>query len=207
MLVAAALAMAQLVVPSGDGLSVEQRTALLAATYSPASRLIEHMVYDDPAMRAEIRRVGFARGCEAVGAARREVGDRHAGALRAAYADAIRRVIPTQRLAEARPVSFVVGPLAMYGRRVENEVQRSAVQLLAALSVDMRRSFLARTRPMPSTTNEADNRIAPRADIAAAFGIDGFWDLDNSNQLAVACNEQRISPELRPTITTGPAPR
>jgi hypothetical protein len=207
MLIAAALAMAQLVVPAGDGLSVEQRVALLARTYGPSSRLIERVIFDDPAMRAEIRRIGFARGCDAAVSARREVGDRHAAALRAAYVDAIRRVIPEQMLAQARPVSFVAGPLTIYSGRVEREVQRSAAPLFAVIAADMRRSFLARTGPMAATTDEADNRIVPRRDIAVALGIGVYWDLDNPNHLAMACIEQRISPSLRPTITTGPAPR
>lgn len=206
MLVAAALAMAQIVVPSGDGLSVEQRISLLAAEYGPAPRIIERVVYNDPALRAEIRRVGFARGCDAVGSARREVGTRHVEGLRTAYAAAIRTVIPVQRLAEARPVSFVAGPLSIYGRRVEDEVERSAAPLLAVVAEDMRRTFLARTGPTPTTTNEADNRIAPKGDIAAALGIGAHWDLDNPNHMSMACIEQRMPPHLRPTITTEPAP-
>jgi hypothetical protein len=207
MLVASALAMAQIVVPSGDGLSVDQRIALLSAGASRTTSRIERVVYRDPALRAEIRRVGFVRGCDAVGVAGREVRDRHAEALRAALAAAIRGAVPARILAEARPVSFVAGPLATYGRRVEEQLERSSGPLLADLAEDMRRSFLARTAPMQATANEADNRIAPKPDIAAALGIGDHWDLDNPNQIAMACSEQRIPPHLRPTITTGVAPR
>jgi len=203
MLLALVLAMAQIVVPSGDGLSVDRRIALLSANDGLVGSRIERAVYEDPAMRAEIRRVGFARGCGAVGLASREVRDRNAEMLRAATAAAIRRAIPEQRLAEARPVSFVAGPLANYSNRVQRELERSSAQLLADMAGEMRRGFLDRTRPMPTTANDADNNIAPRPDIAAALGIGDYWDLDSPTQLAMACIEQRISPRLRPTITTG----
>lgn len=207
MLVAAALAMTQIVVPSGDGLSIDQRIALLSASASRTTGRIERAVYRDPALRAEIRRVGFARGCDAVGLAGREVRERHAEALRAALAAAIRTTVPAHILAEARPVSFVAGPLVTYGRRVEEQLERSSGPLLADLAEDMRRRFLARTAPMQATADEADNRIAPRPDIAAALGIGDHWDLDSPNQVAMACSEQRIPPRLRPTIATGLAPR
>lgn len=203
MFLALALAMAQIAVPAGDGLSVDRRIALLSANDGLIRGRIERVVYEDPAMRAEIRRVGFARGCDAVGLASREVRDRNAETVRAALAAAIRRAIPEQRLAEARPVSFVAGPLASYSSRVQRELERSSAQLLADLAGEMRRAFFARTDPMPTTANDADNNIAPKPDIAAALGIGDYWELDNPTQLAMACVEQRISPRLRPTITTG----
>jgi hypothetical protein len=198
-----ALAANQIVVPFGDGLSVDQRVDLLAREASRGFTRIERTIYRDPALRAEIRRVGFVRGCEAVGLASREVRDRHAAGLSVPLAAAIRRVIPQQAIAETRPVTFLAARLSIYQSRVESELERSAGPQLADLGDDMRRTFLARTRRLPTTTSATDNRIAPRPDIGTALGIGDHWDLDNPLQLAMACSEQRISPALRPTITTG----
>ena len=204
MIVAAlALAAAQVAVPSATGLSVDERIEALAAREARNSGRIEDAIYADPVMRAEVRRVGFATGCVAVGVIGREVAARHAEALAPRIAAAIRTVIPAQRVAEASAVSFLAMPLTAYHGRVGAELERSAAGALAAAREDMRRTFLARTGVMPPASDPAANAITPRADIAAALGIQGDWDLDKPAQMRMACADQRIRPQLRPTITTG----
>jgi hypothetical protein len=154
-------------------------------------------------MRAEIRRVGFAIGCSTVDDVSKAVVARHATALEQGLAEAIRKVIPEGRLMEAKAASFLVAPLAAYQRPVERELERSGAATLASAREDMRKSFLTRSRAIPATANPADNEVMPKADVAAALGVRGPWDLDNPSQMAFACAEQRMSPNLRPTITTG----
>ena len=53
---------------------MSQNIAALRTAYIELLRdTIINAIYDDPAMRAEIRRVGFANGCRAVASSRREV--------------------------------------------------------------------------------------------------------------------------------------
>jgi hypothetical protein len=202
-LLAAAIAAAQLPAPTDPGPSVEQRIAWLAAGSARTLPRVEWAVFDDPAMRAEIRRMGFATGCATVDEVSKSVVARHAAALQDAIAQAIRKVIPEEKLLAANVMSFLAMPLTSYQRRVEREVERSGGATLASARGDMRESFMARARTIPATANPADNEVMPKADVAAALGVRGHWDLDNPAQLAFACAEQRMSPNLRPTITTG----
>ena len=202
---AAASASAQVVLRSGEGLTVEERVAHLAAREARISSRIERAIYHDPQMRAEIRRIGFAKGCEIVGRTGSEVLERHAPVLEPAIAEAITKVIPDRALAEARVISFLATPLSGYRGRVEQALEEGAAEALAAARADMRRTFLAATASLPATTDPQDNAVAPKPDIAASLGLAGNWDLDRPEQLALACAEHRISPQLRPTITTGAA--
>jgi hypothetical protein len=202
-LAALALASAQVTVPSAAGMSVDERIAALARREAAGSGRIESAIFDDAAMRAEVRRVGFASGCSIVGDIGRQVAARHAAALEPGIARAIRNVIPAQRMAEARAISFLVGPLTSYQGRVSAEVERTGGEQLARARNDMRRTFLARSRPLPTAADPNANRVAPRPDVAAALGHRGNWNLDDPAQMRFACMEQRISPQVRPRITTG----
>jgi hypothetical protein len=200
----AALAAAQVVaVPGAAGLSVDQRIAVLAEQEARGGNRIEDAIFDDPAMRAELRRVGFAKGCATVDAARKQVIGRHKAILQAEIDRTIRKVIPAERIAEARALSFLAAPFVYYQGRVERELEKSAAPALARARDDMRQTFLALSKPMPTTRNAGDNEVLPKPDVAAALGHRGAWNLDDPAQAAFACIEQRISPSARPTLTTG----
>ena len=205
-LAAALLALMQLVVPSAQGLSLDQRVELLADFEATNRYRLETAIFEDPEMRAEIRRVGFARGCGAVDEASRSVAPRHAEALRPYAAQAIRTVIPAQYLQQARVVTFLVMPLSMYSARVEARIAQLAAEPLGVARRDMRAAFVRIASALPTSTQPQDNIVMPRADIAAALGQNGPWDLDNMAQLHFACSDARISPAIRPTFTTGPQP-
>jgi hypothetical protein len=198
---ALALAAAPVVLPTAQGLSVERRVAVLAATNVGIVRF-RAVVYEDPALRAELRRVGFATGCALAKRAAYEVTARHEPALRPPLEQAIAQVVPTQKIEEARALSFLVMPLLPYQARVIAAYKRTAAAPLAEARRDVRRTFLGYARPLPAA-DPAANEIMPRPDIAAALGVRGKWDLDNPLQLEMACAEQTISPTIRPTITTG----
>ncbi|ARS26596.1 hypothetical protein [Sphingomonas sp. KC8] len=176
----------------------------LATAESRLPGRLSNLIYNDPAMRAEIRRVGFEKGCRAVADSRRDVGMKFVPALVPATVAAIRKIVPEPQFSEMRPRSFVVSPLRIYAKRIDAEIDRTAPEILTVAYDAMRKSFLERLRQYPTTQNPADNIVVPRADIAAFGNLEGPYDLDNPVHLSIACADLFISAKMRPTITTAP---
>ncbi|MCW6530756.1 hypothetical protein NED98_10920 [Sphingomonas sp. MMSM20] len=183
----------------------DQALEQLATRESRLQQYLSKAFYEDPEMRAEFKRVGFANACRAVADSRREVAVEFVPALVPATVAAIKKIVPEQRLAEARPRSLSVGPLWIYAERIDEEIKRTAPEILASATAAMRKSFLKRTSPYATTRVAADNIVRPRADIAGAVGLKDTYDLDNPAQIRLACAEFLISPRDRPTITSEPA--
>lgn len=199
-----ALIAAQTIVsPDPSAWTVDQRIAYLAESEARMANRIEGAVYADPAIRAEIRRVGFSAGCSAFGRARREVVNRHASALTPHFEAAIRRLVPLERITEAPFLSFLWSSLSAYQRRVSNAAEQSAEAELAGARADLRATFLSYTAPLATNGDPSANVVMPRTDIARALGVEGAWNLDNPNHLSMACLEQLISPDQRPIISGG----
>jgi hypothetical protein len=177
---------------------------LLARREGTLQQRLLNVVIEDPALRAEIRRVGLEKGCRTMEDSRSETGATYQTMLFPVTVAAIRKLVPAERLARAQFLSFVSAPLIPYGSRVRDEVARNAADTLAAAEAHMRRVFLDRIRREPSGGPEASH-VLPRADLAAALGLDGPYDLDKPSHLGLACADLLISPDVRPTITTGPA--
>jgi hypothetical protein len=202
--IALALALAPtVVVPDARSWSVEQRIAYLAESQARFSHPLELSIYGDAEMRAEIRRVGFARGCEILHRAGRETALRYAPLLKPYYEAAIRHRIPAQIIGEARIVSFLATPFTIYQRRVAEDAEQSGAALFAQARSELRSTILTQTGPLPTEADPAANVVMPRPDMAAALDLKGAWDLDNPAQMAMACSEQVIPPHMRPQITTG----
>lgn len=178
----------------------------LATRESRLPGRLYRLIYDDPSMRAEVRRVGFAKGCQAIADSRQEVSLRFVPMLVPATVTAIRKIVPEPQLSEMRFRSFVSGPLHIYARRIDDELDRTASASLNHAYSAMRAAFLKRTREFPVTENPADNIVMPKADIAAMLGMKGPYDLDKPSHLGMACAEALIPADERPTITTSPAP-
>jgi hypothetical protein len=193
----------QVVVPGGQGRSIEERVAILAESAAANSGRVESVVFDDPTMRAEVRRVGFKAGCMAVAESSREVINRHLPLLRPYAVQAVRAAIPEQRLAEATHISFIAPPLTMYSGRVKAKLDEIAAGPIAAARADMRAAFLKRTAKSPDSGEVAEQSIKPRQDISAALGLNGRWDFNNPAHMSLACMELRISPAVRPKISGG----
>lgn len=191
------------VTPSVPDSSLER----LATVESRLPLRLSYVVYDDARLRAEIKRIGFEKGCRAVQDSRREVSDEFVPRLVPATVAAIRRVVPAERLNDMRVLSFVVGPLQIYEGRVDAELDATAGPELQSAYDAMRNSFLARTKVIPTERHQSANVVAPKADVAAALGIKGTYDLDNPAQLGLACAELLISPGSRPKISTTPQPQ
>lgn len=176
----------------------------LAISEDRLSSRLMYVIYDDPALRAEIKRVGFERGCRAVAASRNDISAKFVPLLVPATVAAIRHVIPAERLNQIWPLSFFVGPMQVYKGRVDAELDKTAQPILDTAYAEMRQTFLARVKALSATSDASANRVMPRADIAGALGITGAYDLDKPSQLGMACAEVLISPSMRPTITTTP---
>lgn len=175
---------------------------LLATREGTLWRRLTNVVINDPAMRAEIRRVGLANGCHGMDDSRAEVAPAYRATLMPVIVAAIRKLVPAERLARAGYLSFVSAPLVPYEARVRDEVERNAADTLAAAEARMRGVFLDRIRREPAGDPEA-SRVLPRADLAAALGLQGPYNLDKPSDLGLACADLLISPDMRPTITTG----
>ncbi|MGP1282438.1 MAG: hypothetical protein ACTS1X_05635 [Parasphingopyxis sp.] len=191
----------QLVVPSSEGRTIEQRITILAEQGARALTRIENSIFADPDMRSEIRRVGFVRGCNAVTETSRAVLARHHERIVEVVRAAIDEVIPESSLAQAQVLSLTVGSLAIYDRRVDSAVERIGVAELEAAREDMRSSFLTVTAALQDADDPNANSITPRADIARALSVSGDWDMDDQHHLAMACSEYRIPEAMRPTIS------
>ncbi|MCI4589334.1 hypothetical protein MOK15_04385 [Sphingobium sp. BYY-5] len=178
----------------------------LAIAESRVPSRLYRVIYDDPSMRAEIKRVGFEKGCRAVAESKRQVSRQFVPSLVPATVAAIRKIVPEPHLSEMRPRSFIVGPMRIYTKRIDDEIDRTASPLLMATYAAMRAEFLGRMRELPTSRNPEDNIVMPKTDIAAFGSLNGAYDLDNPAQLGMACADFLIRPEQRPTITTAPSP-
>ena len=196
-------AMQAITVPEATAWTVDQRIAHLAESEARLATRIERPLFEDRAIRAEFRRVGFAAGCSAFGRARREVVPRHVPVLKPHFEAAIRKLIPVEQIAKARFLSFLASPLMAYHRRVADAAERAAATELAGATAELRTTFLSRTAAVPTNRDPAANVVMPRADIARALGVEGPWNLDNPHPVAMACAEQLISPNQRPLISGG----
>jgi hypothetical protein len=203
------LMMAQAVSPPAESGPVplpkeqaETQLREIATRAASSGFFLADVIYDDPKMRAEIRRVGFANGCAIIYNSFNEAYIRHADALLPLFVEATRKAVPLFRL-RVHPMSNAL----MYGRRIKNDVENSGLPAIAAAQDDMRRTFVSYSAKLPTVRNQSVNLVKPKSDLAKALGVTGNWDLDKSTHLQMACVEQAISPRNRPTISTGDSPK
>lgn len=144
--------------PSVSDASLER----LATLESRLPQRLSYLVYDDVKLRAEIKRIGFEKGCRAVNDSRREVSDAFVPKLVPATVASIRRVVPADRLNSMRVLSFFVGPLQIYKGRIDADLDATAAPILQSAYDAMRRSFVARTKIIP--TERTRNTAGPSID-------------------------------------------
>lgn len=168
---------------------------------------LKSLVYNDARLRSEIRRIGYAKGCRAVHDSRHEVMEEYGPKLVPFTVTAIRHVVPAGRLNGMRVLSFLAMPLTIYQGRIDVELEMTAGPILQSADVAMRAVFKARTKVIATERSHSANVIAPKADVAAAVGIKGTYDLDDPSQISLACAELLISPRARPKISTPPLPK
>ncbi len=190
-------------VPDPATWSVEQKIDYLAAGQARFAEPVSSALYDNPEVRAEIRRVGFLKGCQLVSQARKDVLAVHFSTLKAGYTAAIRKTVDENMLKAARFLSFNASPLTRASFRLRRESERSLAPEFAAIRIELSKRFFEISSPLPTETDPAANRIKPKADIAGAMGIAGDYDLDNPGYLGLACAEALIDPKYRPHISGG----
>lgn len=194
------LAVAPVVVPSGVGLTVDQKIELLAESAASGRLRFEQSIYRDANMRAELRRVGLAAGCPLVQRAAADAVADHHSELKQAAIVAIREKIPTDRLADARFVTFLGPPLSIYSGRVSERVDELAAESVTKGRAATQTRFMSEAARLPTATGP---EVAPRSDLSQAFDLNGRWNWDSAAQIGLACLEQTTDPTVRPTITVG----
>lgn len=204
MILAAIMIMAQVIPDSAqpappplEAAIVEQQIKEIARRTAKTTNYLESAIFDDPAMRKEVLRVGFRQGCQLVSQTSQAVVQRQLPHLEPLFIVATRKVVPTQRL-----VFPAVRNSMMFGGRITFEVEQAKGPALLQANEDMRLTFLAMSQKLPRTRDPKANRIMPKSDLARALGVVGPWKLSDPSQLAMACIETQISPEQRPTIST-----
>ena len=197
------LAAPTIALPDPAAWTVEQRVDYLAEGQARFAQPVSHALYEDPKVRAEIRRIGFLNGCKLVEQARKGVLDAHFDQLKTGYAAAIRKTVDENMLKTARFLSFNASPLMSAGFRLRREAERSMASEFATIRVELPKRFFELSGQLPTNNDPAANRIKPRADIAGALGITGDYDLDSAGYLGLACAEAMIDPKIRPQISGG----
>jgi hypothetical protein len=192
----------QLSVVAAPSPVTDEALASFAARENPVSSWASSAIIDDAAMRAEIRRVGFANGCQIMAETRDAIKGRYSTAIVPFMISAVRDIVPADRLDEMPILSFLVGPMLIYQARIRDRLDQDAAPIRTAAVAEMRKSFLERTTALPTTNDLNANHIMPKADIAKALGKTGPYDLDKPADIGLACADLRISPDQRPVIMT-----
>ncbi len=182
----------------------DEALAAFARNESPLSFWLTETITRDPALRTEMRRVGFATGCKVLAESQNSVTLRFRDRLVAATVKSVRDMVPADRLEEMKILSFVVGPMQIYKARVLDQVRADEAAVISDAEAEMRSIFLSRTAVVDSIVGDEANIIMPKPDIATALQIAGEYDLDNPNHIMLACAEQHISADQLPAIKTSP---
>ena len=182
----------------------DEALAAFVRQENPLGVWLSETITHDPKMRAEMKRVRFASACTALAESRTLIAARHRERLVPITVNSVKHHVPADRLNEMKILSLWVGPMQIYKARILDQVRRDGAEIVAEAESEMRSAFLTQTAKMNSVEGESANIVLPKADIAKALGIADGYNLDNPAHIMLACAEQRIAPDQRPTITTGP---
>jgi hypothetical protein len=182
----------------------DEALAAFARNESPLSFWLAETITHDPAFRVEMKRVGFAAACNVLAESRNLVTARYRERLVPAIVKSVRATVPADRLEELNILSFLVGPMQIYRTRILDQVRVDGAADISDAEAEMRSTFLSRTAVMAAVAGDEAIIVMPKPDIAKALQLVGGYDLDNPYHIMLACAEQQIAAEQRPTITTGP---
>src|SRR3546814_11616475 len=107
--------------------TVEQRIDYLAEGQARFAQPVSHKLYENPEVRAEIRRIGFLNGCQLVKQARKDVLNAHFVQLKTGYTAAIRKTVDENMLKTTRFLSFNASPLMSASFRLQR-ARKSVVE-------------------------------------------------------------------------------
>ena len=191
MIALAGLLFAQLVLPSGEGMSAAQRVEILAQSVTAGStRPLE--LFEDPHLRGEMKRVGVEASCPiAIEIARMTAADFRAE-LTPFAETAVRETIPAERLEQFRPVSFLAGGAGGYQSRVERKFEEIAAASLARARDQARAAIISRLTALPDFIPGPDTPPPIDSFFESAFGAkaDRVWD--SAPLLSIACLQRNV---------------
>ena len=118
MLSASLALLLQLSVVGAPAPVTDEALAVFARNESPLGFWLAETITSDPAMHAEMRRVGFATACNVLAESRNSVAMRYRERLVPATVKSVRDTVPADRLEEMKILSFLVGPMQIYKARI-----------------------------------------------------------------------------------------
>ncbi len=195
------------VAPAVQPAKTDEQLEYLALNQSLLPSRLGHVIFDDPKMRGEIKRVGLRQGCVAVDQSWKKVGAKYKPALVPPTVAAIRKVVPEPVLTEASFLSFLSWPLSSYQSRIEDELEVTASETLQEAYAAMRVEFLAQTAQLPTSRNRKDNVLMPSPHLAAALSIEGAYDLSRPEAMNMACLDLLTPKRPRSETSIEPPPQ
>jgi hypothetical protein len=198
----ASLLFGQLLVASGEGLSVEQKVEILARSTASRSTSYLEVFEQQPAVRVELKRVGLDAGCPVVGSVARRTSARYADDLMPFAQRAVRDAIPLPVLENMTPVSYSAGPAMGYTSRVDRKFDEVAAELLGRAHGEAVAEVMADLAGLPDfePTAGTEVELAPVFQNAFAASPDKVWE--SAPLLAIACL-QRTPPPATLRIESG----
>ena len=191
MIALASILLAQLVLPSGEGMSVAQRVEILSQSVTAGStRPLE--LFEDAPVRAEIKRVGLEAGCPVATEIARTTAARFREALAPFAERAVREPIPTERLEQFRPVSFLTGGAGLYQSRVDRKFEEIAAEPLANARNEARAAIIAALAGLPDFVPGPDTPPPIDPFFESAFGAKADKTWDSAPLLSLACLQRNV---------------
>src|SRR3546814_20742065 len=117
--------------------TVEQRIDYLAEGQARFAQPVSHKLYENPEVRAEIRRIGFLNGCQLVKQARKDVLNAHFVQLKTGYTAAIRKTVDETMLKTTRFLSFNASQLMSTSFLIQPDAARSMASKVTTIPDDL----------------------------------------------------------------------
>jgi hypothetical protein len=140
-------------------------------------RAIDETLFESPAMRVNLQRIGLPATCAIASGARKAALTREAARFRAALVATMRAMIPAERLAGEAYPAFTT--LREYERRVSDALANNSASGMARARDAVLNRFEREAVAAPATTR-------PWADMFAD------WDLNRSAAVRAACNQYKL---------------
>ena len=190
----ASLLVAQVLVASGEGLSVEQKVEILARSTAARSTGYLEIFDEQPAVRAELKRVGLDAGCPLVWRVARSTSARYLDALMPFAQRAVREAIPLPVLESMSPVSFAAGPAMGYTSRVDRKFDEVAADLLGRAHGEAGAEVMASLAELPDFEPAAATgpELAPVFQNGLGAKPEQVWQ--STPLLAIACLQRSPLP-------------
>ena len=183
---ALALLFSPVIVPSGEGVPVEQKVEILAQE-AAASAYTKLDLFGYAAVRGEMERVGLDQGCKPADRAVREALTRHVDEIVPEARSAVLAAIPRERLRAMNPVSLSAGFGGQYRSRVMALMKSRAQKEISEVDGRAVAQVLASLRDLPDHHASAGDEPSLPGVIEAALGADSAETFQRAPLLSMAC--------------------